>query len=343
MEIEFYCEDSPSFVFTPPDIYGRGVGGAELALISLTETLAKRGHQVTVWNTPPTPGEYDGVTYKDTAEFDFWRARDVFVLFRNSTDFLPVVNARKRVFWSTDQMTTWDYKEAIYPFVDFAVCISEYHKQDHIARYGIRPERIHAIDLGVRLQDYEGTVPKVPGKVIYCSIPHRGAAQLAKIWPLVLAEVPDAHLVLTGDYSLWGRGIKPGCEDIRELYKGVKNAEFLGNIPRKELVKHQMEAEVMAYPHVPVNGLPELFCLSVAECQVAGTVPVTSGYGGLATTNRGGWIEWGNPDDELYQRVFAGGIVNSMWGLFGQPGMVQKARQRFDWNRIAVEWENLLG
>ena len=91
MKIDFYCyPNSRSFVFTPPDVWGRGVGGAELGLICLTRELAQRGHEMTVYNVPQgdngedLSGTYAGVKYDfSVPNFHVNAKRDVFVLFRN--------------------------------------------------------------------------------------------------------------------------------------------------------------------------------------------------------------------------------------------------------------------
>ena len=63
LKIDLYCNDGSPLGVTPPDIYGRGVGGAELSMMSWAETMARRGHQVRIYNNPLALGVHDGVEY----------------------------------------------------------------------------------------------------------------------------------------------------------------------------------------------------------------------------------------------------------------------------------------
>jgi hypothetical protein len=170
VNIQFLCSpdaeyDSPSFAFLPTDVDGYGVGGAEISLIRLAAELVKQGHTVTVWNNPvsrsdsnPTPltrgtiQVFDGVQYRDADEFDPHEPTDVFILYRNPYTCLGCVDAKVKIFWSTDQQTAGDYRE-IFPLVDFTVCISDYHKRYFVERYSADPTKIIAIDLGVIIEE----------------------------------------------------------------------------------------------------------------------------------------------------------------------------------------------
>jgi len=345
MNIDFYCEiGSRSFMFSPEDVYGRGVGGAELALISLAEALAKRGNEITIYHDNNFNAIYNGVQYRNSLSFREYN-HDTVVLFRNPSDIV-YGKYRKLVFWSTDQMTAGNYAEDVFPWVDFEIVISEYHRQDHILRYGIEPNFAKVIDLGVRLKDYSWDYKPEPYKMIYCSIPHRGAQVLGVMWNKIKKKVPEATLVLTGDYSLWGRGIRPGCEDMKARFSKLEGVQFLGNIPRMEMVKHQLTSEVMAYPHIPVNGLPELFCISAAECQVAGAVPVTSNEGAMPTTNEWGIIAQYGTKNPYFMEDYTDLLIDTLKDRVGlankrKVSMVE-ARKRFDWSSIAMQWESVL-
>lgn len=353
MHFTFLCnpQGTASFTFTPPDIWQRGVGGAELSLISLTETLAQRGHTVTVYNDPPKEGTYENVTYLNARRFNPKDTYDVFVLYRNPYRAFPMVKARRKLFFTTDQMTGGNYELDIYPYADRAIGISEFHRQDHIRRYGIRPDCFVPIDLGVRLQDYAQTaVPRIANRLIYCSVPHRGAPYLPRVYQRIKAAVPSASLVITGDYTLWGPGISPAwgspSQGLDEMFEGLDGVQLLGAVPRKELVLHQLQADVLVYPHFPVNGLPELFGVSVAECMVAGCLPVITNTGALpSTVGTYGIIVQGDARTEEVQDMMADHIITL---LKNRPLLAKKqeharraARARFDWNRIATQWETV--
>ncbi len=87
----------------------------------------------------------------------------------------------------------------------------------------------------------------------------------------------------------------------------------------------------------------ELFCISAAECQVAGALPVTTETGALATTNQWGQIIEGSPLGAEWQRQFvdAACATMDMAGPDRQQRQAQAAR-RFDWEAICGRWETLI-
>lgn len=337
MKIAFMCSSGSPIGIIPPDVYGRGVGGAELALVSLAETLASRGHTVSVYNNPRQEGTYGGVEYTPH-RFLHREGLDALILFR--TPWLPIQMLDcTKIFWSCDQYTAGDYDIDVFPFVDHTVCISPHHRDYHLNHYRVREESISYIDLGVRLQDYSQRVQKVKGRCIYCSVPDRGLPLLATMWPLIKQQVPWASLVITADYRLWGVPYA-GDEKHRAMWEDSMDVVYMGKIPREKLCQEQMKAELMVYPCI----YDELFCISAAECQVAGAVPVTTTSGALPTTvDVGVKIPLTEAD---FMETFISSVVSLLQNDKRLHSLQEKAkatRSRFNWERIAGEWEKLIG
>lgn len=366
LKIDIYCRDGSPLKITPPMIYGRGVGGAELSMMTWAETMAARGHQVRVYNNPDTPGDYDDVSYLPQDDFERRYNRDVLIVYRSPTPDVKNVRAGVKIHWSTDQYTMGDYSKDIVPFVDKVICISPYHMADYQSRLvaalssGKWPmenwipdinatlqntvnaplEKITYIDLGVRLQDYPLEMEKVLNRFIFCSVPDRGLTVIRQIWPQIKEALPDATLVITSDYRLWGS--HPGNSTHRLNLLGVDGIVFLGAIERHELARHQAQAQIHLYPCL----YDELFCISAAECQAVGAVPITSDAGALATTNEFGLIVPGNPEDPTWQRIYVDLVVAA---ALDQNILIDKAKEgiklarvRFDWDRICDEWEGVI-
>lgn len=341
MKIALVANDGSPIGVTPPDIYGRGVGGAELAMMTLMETFAERGHEVEVFNDPRSAVEYNGVKYKIRKTFNETEARDCVIVFRSPN---PLVTHRsaatKTIWWSCDQYTVGDFA-MLGRRVDHVVVISDFHKHYHKIHYGLPMENMFTIDLGVKLKDYDIEVEKIPGRMIFCSIPDRGLDVLLAAWPQIKSEAPNASLIITSDYRLWGSSANNAR--YRLMWAGQPDVQFVGAIPRHDLVKRQLEAEIHAYPCV----YDELFCISAAECQVAGAIPVTSDWGALPTTNQFGLVMPGNPRSPEFVQAFAkriAGLVTQErdYAQVKREQMVMKARQRFDWHQIAEKWEKLI-
>jgi len=341
MVIHLIANDGSPLGVIPPDIYGKGIGGAELAMMSLMETFAKRGHEVTVYNDPVAPSDYDGVRYRHRSDFNVRGKRDILIIFRSPNALLVGAYAETaKIWWSADQYTVGSFK-ALSEMVDFCVTISPYHTNYHLKNYGIDPKKIGHIDLGVRLSDYEQRVERVKNRLVYCSVPDRGLAILHSAWPLIQREIQDVTLTITSDYTLWGVGANDSSHRLN--WTGMAGVSYLGNVNRRELVKLQMQAEIQAYPCT----YEELFCVSVAECQVAGALPFTTATGALPTTNQFGIVVSGNLHNPATLReAFVDRIVSILRDerdlLETKTKQMQTgARLRFDWDRIAQKWEYL--
>jgi glycosyltransferase involved in cell wall biosynthesis len=368
MNIDLIANDGSPIGVIPPDVFGKGVGGAELAMVNLMATFAARGHKVTVFNDPVKEAKFDdGVTYRSRRHFNA-RAqgkRDVLIVFRSPNPLLvgAKVNLRK-VWWSTDQHTVGNFK-VLSQAVDFCVTISPYHTKYHLEKYGIDPKKIGHIDLGVRLNDYSdrvlwidrgkkdddgkpidykieaSQVSKIKNRMIFCSVPDRGLSILHAAWPLILAQVPDATLSITSDYRLWGA--KANNAQHRLNWAGMKGVTFYGKVYRDELIKFQLESEIMPYPCI----YEELFCISAAECQVAGAFPVTTPIGALSSTNEFGIKAMGdlrNPTalrENFVDRICSLATKERDYLEDRIDGMMLAARLRFDWDKIAEKWEYL--
>lgn len=341
LKIDLFCNDGSPMGLIPADIYGKGVGGAELALMSWAETMARRGHEIRIYNDPTVAGNHDEVKYLPKGHFNPMEDRDAFILFRNPitspSPHLKVIKAGIKIHWSTDQYTSGDFGRDIFPFIDKVICISPYHVDYHKQRYGIENGKIDYIDLGVKLDDYDQQIEKIPGRCIFCSVPDRGLDILHQLWPKIKEQAPEASLVITSDYRLWGSPT-PRNHQHRLKWLHQQDVIFLGKIDRAQLVQEQLMAEVHSFPCT----YEELFCISAAECQVAGAYPITSGTGALSTTNQFGTIIHGNLMEPIWHNQFVSEIVRVLHGEINSNGMSEKARSRFDWNKICKQWEKLI-
>lgn len=336
--IDVYCNDGSPLGLSPPDIYTRGVGGAELSLITWAETMAKRGHSVTIYNNPIQPGTYDEVRYCPQGDFKPREHRDVFIAWRSPNQYTRISNAEVRLFWSTDQYTVGNFATDIFPLVDRIICISPFHVAYHKERYGVENGKIGYFDLGVRQQDYCQEVEKISGRCIFCSVPERGLSLLRMLWPRIKEKAPHASLVITSDYTLWGSP-NPLNHQHRLEWMHSPDVHFLGKVDRLQLAREQLQAEVMPYPCT----YEELFCISAAECQIAGAYPVTSPIGALKTTNQWGTLIEGNMMEGDWQDDFISSVVAILNNpVFSMSPVQGCALERFNWDRICGQWEHLI-
>jgi glycosyltransferase involved in cell wall biosynthesis len=327
LKIDILATNGSVLGVTTASIYGddgrMGVGGAELAMLTMCEEWAKAGHKVTLYNNPTR--ENTVFEQKPIDSFEKFVRRDILIVFRAPTGLVDDANG-KHIWWSTDQYTVGSYKDFA-KHVDKIVCISPFHQNYFRDIYGI--ENTISIDLPVRIEDYVGGFPKIPHRFLFSSVPDRGLHQTFDMWPAIQSQIPDATLVITSDYRLWGCA-SPLNEQFAIRSVNMPGVTFLGAIPRRSLVREQLMADMLLYPCI----YEELFCYAVAEAQVAGTPPVTPPIGALSTTNMHK-LTAGSPD------AMIGGLLeflNSPDKEKIRQELMDKARKRFSAEVILKEW-----
>lgn len=334
MKIHILCNDGSPIGVTPNTIYGDsrriGVGGAELALLTLAEGWKEQGHEVVLFNNPweITPL----LDQRPIAVFNPQENRDFLIIFRSpNVRSLPAKG--RKIWWSCDQRTVGNFREFGLT-VDQIVTISNFHKEHFEEVYNLDST---VIDLPIREQDYTPPVESaVPYRMLYSSVPERGLAILAQTYPLIRKQIPEVSLVVTADHRLWG-GVD-NSPQYRSMMFGQEGIQFLGAVSRHRLIEEQWKAEVLSFPCI----YDELFCYAVAEAQYTSTLPITSNFGSLRTTNMGKIIE-GDPTHPGWQRIFVREIVEAFKhreALYNQRQQVREnALKRFSLERILTEWD----
>lgn len=331
-----------TYPFIDSDYEGKGVGGAEASLILLARAFAKTGWQTEIYNTTLKTGKFRGVEYHNITEFRREDFCDVFVLFRVPDRILPYVNAITKVFWSCDQYTAGNWKTEIFPYVDKVVAISPYHANYVDMVYGPIKNKLQVLELGVNIEDYKKEVTKVPNKLIFCSVPRRGLEHMARLFPAIKEEIPDAQLYITSDYTLWGLHY-PDNQEFKDMLASREGVHFLGKISRKELIEHQMTAEVMAYPCT----YEECFCIAAMECIAAGAIPVTTKIGALkSTVGESGILLSNFPGTAEYDKQFISSVVKLLKNKeYAQKLRLEgrkRAEQHYSWDKVAQNWINMV-
>lgn len=338
MKLDVIANDGSPLGVTMKSLWGTdgrfGVGGAEQAILTLCAGWQERGYDVTFYNNP-SEGGASPFKQRTLEEFNPFEDRDFLIVFRSPNE--RIENVQCPIIWfSTDQMTMGDFA-TFSKRVNKIVCISPRHASYFKEIYGINDTIV--IDLPVRLDDYENEVEKIPHRCIYTSIPDRGVMQLHAAWPLIVKEVPDASLVITSDWRLWNSELDESVVHPYQLaYARHPNVSYVGAVKRMQLIEYQQQADVLLYPAT----YDELYCITVAEAQVAGALPITSTYGAIETTNEFGIQVRGAPTDPRFIDAFYQTAVVTLLDKDlpkKQREMQKKARKRFDLNRILDEWD----
>jgi glycosyltransferase involved in cell wall biosynthesis len=335
MKIEVLCNDGSPVGVTSKSIWGEdgriGVGGAELALLTMCEEWSKAGNEVVLYNNGSNPDSL--FEHRNISSFDPFANHEVIIVFRSPN--LRMTSAKGlKVWWSCDQYSTGNYKKFA-DFVDQVVCISPYHV-NYFRKSYLMVDKVKSIDLPVRMGDFAelGEEKKIRNRFIFTSVPDRGLQELLEMWDSIKLMLPDASLTITSDYRLWGAK-RPLNERYRSLALGKKDIKFFGALNRTQMLRELMVSDIYFYPCI----YDELFCISCAEAQVAGSYPVTSDFGALSTTNMGKVIPL-NPKDPHNRKAILEQLKSSLNNKDEDIMEIQKkAIERFSPDKILKQWD----
>jgi len=301
--ILFICDFAPGFFGAKH--HDSGVGGTEALVVVLAERLAALGVAVTVATTIEAERCDRGVRYQPV-HASRPREAAVTVLVKHwssaAADAGPV-----RVFLATDVHVP--DPEALARCIRWSsstLALSSFMRDSLAA--AVPAARMGVLPPSIELDDYARANERRDRVLLYCSVPDRGLYYLKDMFPVIRRRVADATLVITSDFTLWGReAAKHAFVRFFEKQPGV---EYLGHVDRGRLVAEQLRARVLAYPCT----FPEGFCIAAAECMAAGAVPVTTNAFALTTTvGSAGVLVDGRPRSWFYRRRF----VNAAVALLG--------------------------
>lgn len=296
----FICDFPPGF--TGAKHHGEGVGGTEALVVVLAETLAARGMSVTVaTRAEGVVTRHGGVSYMPVRA-SRPRESDVSVLVKRWSESAADAGPT-RFFLATDvhvpdpaelaRSVAWStVSAALSPFMHASLMAAA------------AAPAMQVLPPPVAIGDYGNPPTRRDPVLLYCSVPDRGLYYLKDLFPAIRKRVPDATLVITSDFTLWGRAAAK--EAFMRFFDGQPGVEYCGHVARSMLMTQQLRARVLAYPCTFEEG----FCIAAAECMAAGAVPVTTNAFALTTTvGDAGVLIDGRPRSWFYRRRFVKAAV----------------------------------
>jgi glycosyltransferase involved in cell wall biosynthesis len=151
---------------------------------------------------------------------------------------------------------------------------SDSSKRDVVADFGVPPERVRVIPLGVDDGFRPPTAPRVPGRIVAMAsadAPMKGIATLLEAFAKLRTERPELELLLV-------TRPRPGGETYQLVDRLAigDHVRFAYDVSDLELVEIMGSAEVACVP-----SLYEGFSLPTAELMACGTPLVVSDAGGI--------------------------------------------------------------
>ncbi|MEV5833159.1 glycosyltransferase family 4 protein [Nocardia sp. NPDC052112] len=215
-----------------------------------------------------------------------------------------------------------------YARADRFVVLSNHFREVLCEDYRVPAERIQVIPPGVDLTRFRAApIPTGTHRTVLCvrRLERRmGIDTLLRCWPGVVAEHPEAHLVLVGTGSAEG--------ELRAQAAGAglgDSITFAGKVDDRQLTELYTQAELTIVPTTALEG----FGLIALESLAAGRAPIVTDCGGLPDSVRGldtSLIVPAREPEALGARIVAG-----MNGTLPTPEQCRAYAETFSWDVTA--------
>lgn len=324
-----------------PESIKTGIGGSETAVIYLAKHWVELGYTVTVYcNCGEREGNYDGVKYLNSAQFDQTDTFDILILWRDPVMLDTPFQANHIWLDLQDIPEPVDYTQNRVENVDKIFAKSQYQR-------GLLPhipdDKFVILSNGVdkRLLEWSNC-EKDPYKLIYASGYGRGLEPMLMYgWQIIRQAIPDAQLhiyygwdsydISFGNhpqYSMWK-------QKMIELMSQPGITEH-GRVGQEELIREKSTSAI----HYYAATLAEIDCISVRESAMVGCVPVTTNYAAFKEKDYCVKVS-GIPSDSATQEAIANKVVE----LLKHPQQLEEIRQTSKelvrsstWDTIAQLW-----
>lgn len=340
--IQFYYPKR--LAFCPADFEYPGLGGTEASIVLLSKALAIRGHRVEVFCACWKPGVYDGVVWKGAWEIQDTPLPDVMVFVRTKSAVIDR-KACTNLFWMLDDRA------------DGAILFSEkYPNSQVVLASDTMIGRLKAagfcgnitkIHLPIEVERYIGGAKPSDSRIcLHTSMPNRGLVELLKFWPNVRNEVPDAQLIATSGWELWGYTKEEAADRLKQTFGADIEKEgvtLTGVLPRQQLIELIKTARIGLFP----SCFPEMYCLAAAEMGVAGRPIIASNLDALServVDNVTGYSIMGDIKSDDVHQEFVKKIIKLLKDdeLVERMGLAaQEQRSIVTCVNVASQWEKL--
>lgn len=348
--------------------YQRPMGGSQSALCYLAEELAKRGHQVCLFNSTSQVRVVRGVTCAPAARVSAgaWQDQDVVVVqnFADSAaDIRPLLRTdAKLILWTQHAHDQPAMKGLLNPSLrdahDAFVFVSDWQRQQFQNIFRIDPQKSAILRNAVSPVFEKAFAPDEsilaakcrPPILVYTSTPFRGLNVLLAAFPLIREAIPNILLKVFSSMQVYQMTAEKDAAQYGALYERCRNTagvEYVGSVPQPQLVGELRRTTLLAYP----NHFAETSCISVMEAMASGCHVVTSHLGALPETSAGfgSLIPVGN-DWQDYGRRFVGATIEVLQQFQEAPDRVeswlQKQVQEINadctWRHRAEQWDEWL-
>jgi len=353
-DLVYYCGRN-THTWNPDLFKTSGFGGSEEAVYNLAKEWAKKGWNVTVYNScGEQEMKRDGVTYKPFWEWNYRDKQDVTVLWRHPRPVDYEINSTKVYVDLHDVVPPGEFTEKRLEKIDKVFVKTKFHRS---LFPNIPDNKIAVIPNGQYL--YEATAEKEQYLIVNTSSPDRSMGAVPELFKRIKEQVPEAKMEWAYGWNNFVTAHKEDDEKMAWMGKINKEMEEAGIVNRgrvtqEEVAKMYARANVMLYP----TEFAEIDCITVKKAQGMGCVPVCTDFAALDESVQHGVKvhsnktkdTWSEPyqfsfevTDEKMKQEIVDGVVKLLKKPIGDREEMKKWAKRYDWDKIALEWEEIYG
>jgi glycosyltransferase involved in cell wall biosynthesis len=321
------------------------LGGAETAVVSLAEALARRGHQVFVRNKCEAPVRHRGVDWAPL-EHGLPEAADLYIANRGDR-LLPLVpRARRRVFWihnPAGYLLKWRYLAKLWRWRPVIVFSGPYHARTY-PRWAPDGGRV-VIPYGIAdvFRWSEAVDEPPPPRAVFTSSPLRSLDWLMRLWAeRIHPRLPEAELHLFSGPQTYGELGAAKADKMQPVLQRARGLADRGIVLRVPVGKSVLAEELRAARVLLYRGdVGETFCLAVGEAQAVGLPCVVENIGCVAERVIDGETGVVARDDEAFAEAAVRLLSDNR--LWQRQHAAARDRQRgWGWDEAAAAFERLL-
>jgi glycosyltransferase involved in cell wall biosynthesis len=308
------------------------MGGTESSVVQLAEALARRGHEVSVFNGIKAPREEFGVRWFPLAQAPRQKRGDIGIAVANARAFNGL-RFHTHILWLHNPLKSWrtirrGNMGPLFARRPYFVLLGRYHASRVPLWFPSsgRGILLHGVHESFFRKAPASAVP--PPRAIFTSQPYRGLDWLLALWSDVRGAVPEAT------FDVFAPKAHQGAANVaRATQEGVS---VRGSVSRERLGQELSTCRVQFIP----GHRDETFCLAAAEATAAGVPIVTLGAGALSERVRHGRTGFIASNREEFASFSARLLRDDvLWSEMHRACLAEADLKT--WDCRAQEWERL--